>query len=74
MLERWAAANRFLPNVDKVLIESEEPLVNGGKTLPRDERVAYAAEFNQSGYLRLRHVEESLQVFNYFDPEINRAL
>ena len=46
MLERWAAANRFLPNVDKVLIESEEPLVNGGKTLQMEERVAYAAEFN----------------------------
>ena len=46
MLERWAVANRFLPNVDKVLIESEEPLVNGGKTLQMEERVAYAAEFN----------------------------
>ena len=51
----------------------EDPLVNGGRYIPQEERVSDVSEYTQSSYLRLRHNEESFPQFNYFDPVINPA-
>jgi hypothetical protein len=71
MRQRWAATLSTLPVVDKQDIRKEVPLVNGNQVKPVESRHQHAAEFTQSSYLRIRQLEESYLMFNYFDPVHN---
>ena len=73
MMQRWAATSRFLPDLDKDLMVNECQLINGGKIIPLEERSSDVSEYTQSSYLRLRHNEESLPLYNYFNPDLNPA-
>ena len=41
---------------------------------PKDSFVQANPEYSQSSYLRMRHLEESYQIFNYMDQTLNMRL
>ena len=46
---------------------------NGSQITPLKERSSDVSEYMKSSYLRLRHIEESLPINNYFDRKVNPA-
>lgn len=71
MLQRWVANTQFLPAIDKQDIRKETPFLNGNQVRPLQSRHQHHAEFTQQSYLRIRQLEESYLMFNYFDPVHN---
>jgi hypothetical protein len=50
------------------------PQANGGFTLPLTDRNQLTAEYAQICYLKMRRVERSYVLVNYFDPKQNPAV
>lgn len=72
MLERYRKHVSAIPNVDQVDIFVESSFF-GDRPFP-DGRPQANPEYSQTSYLRMRHQEESYQIFNYLDESFNMRL
>ena len=69
MLERWKKSLRNIPKIDMRDIKVEHSLFNNNKQI--ENRHQHHPEFTQTSYLRLRSLEEAMNMNNYLDPKYN---
>ena len=71
MLKRWLDHLSYIPKVDIVDVQNDNPHVNGGQQCFMEDVHQHAPEFSQQSYLRMRSMEEALCITDYLDPKCN---
>ena len=68
-MSRWQKAQSVLPRQD-----NQDCLLMVKATTKTSDLRQAEPEYSQTSYLRMRSTEEAYQIYNYLDPEKNKAL